>query len=125
MRLYPGIYLRGRGQLPFIVFILEGRCFLFYIQNEAKRRVAIEIIAMKPFTPQEAQSFVELHCCSVGDFGLEGDLCASASSQERGCRGSVRTSSASRSIMRSIDIRTSLVAIPEPRCSSLTASMAI
>ncbi len=79
MRIYPSMYLRGRGQLPFIVFILEGRCTLFDKQNEAKRRVAVEVIAMKPFTPQEAQSFIKLHCCSVGDFGLEGDLCASAS----------------------------------------------
>lgn len=76
------MYLRGRGQLPFIVFILERRCTLFYIQNEAKGRVAIEVIAMKPFTSQEAQAFIELHCCSVGDFRLEGDLCASASNLE-------------------------------------------
>ncbi len=37
----------------------------------------------------------------------------------------LRTSSASRSIMASIAIRTSFVAIPLPRCSSRTASMAI
>lgn len=125
MRIYPGMYLRGRGQLPFIVLILEGRCALLDEQNEAKRRVAVEVIAMKPLTPQETQSFIELHCCSVGDFGLEGDLCASAKTPEPSGCGSVGTSSASRSIMRSMDIRTSLVAIPEPRCSSLTASMAI
>jgi len=54
MRIYPGICSRGRGQLSFIVFILEGRCTLFDEENETKRRIAVEVVAVKPFTPQEA-----------------------------------------------------------------------
>ena len=67
--------LRGRRKVGIIVFfVLQGRSAFFDEQDEAKRRITIEIVTMKAFAPEKAQSLIEFHCRCVGDFGLESDL---------------------------------------------------
>ncbi len=85
---------------------------------------------MKALAPEKAQPLVKFHCSCVGDFGFQCDLPLefnrAANKTKENKIGLLRhTSSASRSIIVSIAIRTSFVAIPFPRCSSFTASMAI
>lgn len=44
------------------------------VQHKPIRRVAIQVVSMQPFTPQEPEALVELYRGGVGGFGFKHDL---------------------------------------------------
>lgn len=60
----------------FVIIIPQARRVCAFLDEEYKTegRISIKVVSMETFTSEEAKPLIQLHCCSVGDFGLQSNL---------------------------------------------------